>query len=99
MNYISDHKSYVCHLFYACSYNFSVLIVDDDLTVRDTNRRLMMSVETPKQLTMEFQEAKNGKEAVYLHLAGASYDLILMENHMPIMTGIQVYVFLPASTY
>ncbi|PNT46183.1 hypothetical protein POPTR_003G177300v4 [Populus trichocarpa] len=70
-------------------YNFSVLIVDDDLTVRDTNRRLMMSVETQKQLTMEFQEAKNGKEAVYLNLAGASYDLILMENHMPIMTGIQ----------
>jgi CheY-like chemotaxis protein len=59
----------------------------------------MMSVETQKQLTMEFQEAKNGKEAVYLNLAGASYDLILMENHMPIMTGIQVYVFLPASTY
>ncbi|KAJ6934242.1 hypothetical protein NC651_009320 [Populus alba x Populus x berolinensis] len=80
-------------------YNFTVLIVDDDLTVRDTNRRLMMSVETQQQLTMEFQEAKNGKEAVYLHLAGASYDLILMENHMPIMTGIQVYVFLPASTY
>ncbi|KAJ6388135.1 hypothetical protein OIU77_026666 [Salix suchowensis] len=70
-------------------YIFSVLIVDDDLTARDTNRRLMMSVETQNQLTMEFQEAKNGKEAVYLHLAGASYDLILMKNDMPIMTGIQ----------
>ncbi|KAI5595685.1 hypothetical protein BDE02_03G156800 [Populus trichocarpa] len=38
---------------------------------------------------MEFQEAKNGKEAVYLHLAGASFDLIIMDDQMPIMTGIQ----------
>ncbi|KAG6781467.1 hypothetical protein POTOM_014373 [Populus tomentosa] len=84
-----DHKTLLRGEDQHEGYNFSVLIVDDDLTVRDTNRRLMMSVETQQQLTMEFQEAKNGKEAVYLHLAGASYDLILMENHMPIMTGIQ----------
>lgn len=51
-----------------------------------------MSVETKKQLTMEFQEAKNGKEAVYLHLAGASFDLIVMDDHMPIMTGFQVSI-------
>jgi CheY-like chemotaxis protein len=76
-----------------------VLIVDDDRTIRETNRRFMALAGTQKQLRMEFQEAKNGKEAVYLHLAGASFDLILMDNQMPIMTGIQVYIFLPASTY
>ncbi|KAI5595748.1 hypothetical protein BDE02_03G161300 [Populus trichocarpa] len=69
--------------------NFSVLIVDDDRTIRETNRRFMALAGTQKQLRMEFQEAKNGKEAVYLHLAGASFDLILMDNQMPIMTGIQ----------
>ncbi|XP_073264153.1 two-component response regulator ARR22-like [Populus alba] len=48
-----------------------------------------MVVGTEKQFTLEFQEAKNGKEAVYLHLAGASFDLIIMDDQMPIMTGIQ----------
>ncbi|KAI9398354.1 hypothetical protein POPTR_003G172750v4 [Populus trichocarpa] len=48
-----------------------------------------MPVGTEKHRAMEFQEAKNGKEAVYLHLAGASFDLIIMDNQMPIMTGIQ----------
>ena len=70
-----------------------MLIVDDERIVRETNRRFTGLAGTQKQLRMEFQEAKNGKEAVYLHLAGASYDLILMKNHMPVMTGIQVYNF------
>jgi YesN/AraC family two-component response regulator len=52
-----------------------------------------MPVGTEKHRAMEFQEAKNGKEAVYHHLAGASFDLIIMDNQMPIMTGIQVYIF------
>uniref|UniRef100_A0A6N2KL63 Response regulatory domain-containing protein n=1 Tax=Salix viminalis TaxID=40686 RepID=A0A6N2KL63_SALVM len=71
------------------SNNFSVLIVDDDRIVRETNRRFTALAGTQKQLRMEFQEAKNGKEAVYLHLAGASFDLILMDFQMPIMNGIQ----------
>ncbi|KAJ6326216.1 hypothetical protein OIU78_013339 [Salix suchowensis] len=71
------------------SNNFSVLIVDDDRIVRETNRRFTGLAGTQKQLRMEFQEAKNGKEAVYLHLAGASFDLILMDFQMPIMNGIQ----------
>jgi CheY-like chemotaxis protein len=67
-----------------------VLIVDDDRNARDTIQRYKMPVGTEKHRAMEFQEAKNGKEAVYLHLAGASFDLIIMDNQMPIMTGIQV---------
>ena len=58
-----------------------------------------MSVGTERQLTMEFQEAKNAKEAVNLHLVGASFDLIIMDEQMPIMTGTQVCDFLSASTY
>ncbi|KAJ6388187.1 hypothetical protein OIU77_026707 [Salix suchowensis] len=34
--------------------------------------RYTMSDGTERQLTMEFQEAKNAKEVVFLHLAGAS---------------------------
>ncbi|KAG5249744.1 hybrid signal transduction histidine kinase [Salix suchowensis] len=45
------------------SNNFSVLIVDDDRIVRETNRRFTGLAGTQKQLRMEFQEAKNGKEA------------------------------------
>ncbi|KAJ6703147.1 TWO-COMPONENT RESPONSE REGULATOR [Salix viminalis] len=68
---------------------YSVLIVHDDRNARDTIWNYAMAVGTEKQFTMEFQEAKNGKEAVYLHLAGASFDLIVMDDQMPIMTGIQ----------
>ncbi|KAJ6694988.1 TWO-COMPONENT RESPONSE REGULATOR [Salix koriyanagi] len=68
---------------------YSVLIVHDDRNARDTIWNYAMAVGTEKQFTMEFQEAKNGKEAVYLHLAGASFDLIVMADQMPIMTGIQ----------
>ncbi|KAI9398356.1 hypothetical protein POPTR_003G172866v4 [Populus trichocarpa] len=69
--------------------NYSVLVVDDDRDARDTIQRYTMPVGTEKHRAMEFQEAKNGKEAVYLHLAGASFDLIIMDDQMPIMTGIQ----------
>ncbi|KAG6781426.1 hypothetical protein POTOM_014329 [Populus tomentosa] len=69
--------------------SYSVLIVDDDRNARDTIQRYTMPVGTEKHRAMEFQEAKNGKEAVYLHLAGASFDLIIMDNQMPVMTGIQ----------
>ncbi|KAJ6934174.1 hypothetical protein NC651_009273 [Populus alba x Populus x berolinensis] len=71
------------------SNSYSVLIVDDDRNARDTIQRYTMPVGTEKHRAMEFQEAKNGKEAVYLHLAGASFDLIIMDNQMPVMTGIQ----------
>ncbi|KAJ6705075.1 TWO-COMPONENT RESPONSE REGULATOR [Salix purpurea] len=68
---------------------YSVLIVDDDRNARDAIQRYTIRIGAQKHCTMEFQEAKNGKEAVYLHLAGASFDLIVMDDHMPIMTGIQ----------
>ncbi|KAG5227895.1 two-component response regulator ARR [Salix suchowensis] len=68
-------------------FDFSVLIVDDDLAARDSIRRALMSFGAKKQLIIDVQEAKNGREAVYLHLAGASFDIILMDSHMPIMTG------------
>ncbi|XP_011020984.1 PREDICTED: oxidative stress response two-component system protein SSK1-like [Populus euphratica] len=69
--------------------NYSVLVVDDDRNARDTIQRYTMPVGTEKHRAMEFQEAKNGKEAVYLHLAGASFVLIIMDDQMPIKTGIQ----------
>ena len=91
LNYIKDHNIFC--LFYVSSNNYSVLIVHDDRDARDIIWRYVMVVGTEKHFTLEFQEARNGKEAVYLHLAGASFDLIIMDDQMPIMTGIQVYVF------
>ncbi|XP_061943836.1 two-component response regulator 24-like [Populus nigra] len=61
--------------------SFSVLVVDDDTVIRMVHRRLMTG------LGLKVQEAKNGKEAVDLHINGASFDLILMDMEMPIMNG------------
>jgi CheY-like chemotaxis protein len=44
-----------------------------------------------KKLQMDVSVAKNGKEAVYLHLAGASFDMIIMDDLMPFMDGIEVF--------
>ncbi|KAI9400931.1 hypothetical protein POPTR_001G054301v4 [Populus trichocarpa] len=61
-------------------YNVSVF-VDDYCAVRDTNtRRFKLLAGT--QMTTDVQEATNGKEALYLHLAGCSFDLVLMDNQM-----------------
>ena len=46
-----------------------------------------------KKLQMDVSVAKNGKEAVYLHLAGASFDMIIMDDLMPFMDGIEVCLF------
>jgi CheY-like chemotaxis protein len=78
MNYVRDHS--VCYLFYVYRYNVSVF-VDDYCAVRDTNtRRFKLLAGT--QMTTDVQEATNGKEALYLHLAGCSFDLVLMDNQM-----------------
>ncbi|KAL9344595.1 hypothetical protein Peur_062270 [Populus x canadensis] len=61
--------------------SFTVLVVDDDTVVRMVHRMLVTS------LGLKVQEAKNGKEAVDLHINGASFDLILMDMEMPIMNG------------
>jgi len=64
--------------------SFTVLVVDDDTVVRMVHRMLVTS------LGLKVQEAKNGKEAVDLHINGASFDLILMDMEMPIMNGPMV---------
>jgi response regulator RpfG family c-di-GMP phosphodiesterase len=61
--------------------SFSVLVVDDDTIIRMVHRMLVTG------LGLKVQEAKNGKEAVDLHINGASFDLILMDMEMPIMNG------------
>ncbi|CAK7336231.1 unnamed protein product [Dovyalis caffra] len=68
---------------------YSVLVVDDSSDDRETLRRLFMSIDAEIMSPMDVQVAKNGKEAVYLHLAGASFDMILINDLMPIMDGIE----------
>uniref|UniRef100_A0A3N7E7H6 Uncharacterized protein n=2 Tax=Populus trichocarpa TaxID=3694 RepID=A0A3N7E7H6_POPTR len=77
---LGDPHQGVCYLFYVYRYNVSVF-VDDYCAVRDTNtRRFKLLAGT--QMTTDVQEATNGKEALYLHLAGCSFDLVLMDNQM-----------------
>ncbi|EEF40430.1 sensory transduction histidine kinase bacterial, putative [Ricinus communis] len=63
---------------------FSALIVDDDRVLRRIHKKILTG-----QGVVEIQEAGDGQEAVELHRAGASFDLILMDLHMPIMDGCQ----------
>jgi len=57
-----------------------VLLVDDN----DINREVLKALLEPVKLTIE--EAANGQQAVS-RAAGRPYDLILMDSHMPVMSG------------
>ncbi|XP_061959877.1 uncharacterized protein LOC133680874 isoform X2 [Populus nigra] len=57
--------------------------------LRETRQRLLVLLGYQKKLQMDVSVAKNGKEAVYLHLAGASFDMIIMDDLMPFMDGIE----------
>ncbi|KAI4332300.1 hypothetical protein L6164_017222 [Bauhinia variegata] len=59
----------------------SALIVDDDAGTRLTHKRIL------ENYNMEAKTVANGKEAVDLYQAGAYFDVILMDQEMPIMDG------------
>ncbi|OWM80193.1 two-component response regulator ARR22-like [Punica granatum] len=63
----------------------SVLIVDDDQLIQ------MMHVALVKAsgVDAEILIAENGEVAVDLCRSGKSFDLILMDKHMPIMDGVR----------
>jgi CheY-like chemotaxis protein len=42
-----------------------------------------------KELGHTFAEAVDGEKAVQAVVSGADYDVILMDNQMPVMTGVQ----------
>jgi CheY-like chemotaxis protein len=63
---------------------FSVLVVDDDATVRKIHSKFV------GKFPVDVQEAVNGKEAVDLYRSGAFFDLVLMDLEMPIMNGFEV---------
>ena len=60
--------------------NSRILLVDDN----DINREVVKVMLEPVGLTID--EACNGQEAVAMALK-TSYDLILMDSHMPVMNG------------
>ncbi|KAM0934643.1 putative response regulator and transcription factor RR-A-type family [Dioscorea sansibarensis] len=68
--------------------NLRVLVVDDDKVVRTVTMAML------RTLKVEGKEAVNGKEAVDLYIAGEDFSLVLMDREMPLMTGLEVAVFL-----
>lgn len=66
------------------SDKFSVLVVDDDTVIQQVHKMLM------SKLGLQVEVANNGKEAVDIHLAGACFNLILMDMEMPIIDGLEV---------
>ncbi len=65
-----------------------VLVVDDN----DTNREILISHFS--RWEMETVEASNGKEALQLITEGQSadtgFDLVILDNDMPVMTGLEL---------
>ncbi|KAI4332298.1 hypothetical protein L6164_017220 [Bauhinia variegata] len=59
----------------------SALIVNDDAGTRLTHIRIL------ENYNMEAKTGANGKEAVDLYQAGAYFDVILMDQEMPIIDG------------
>ena len=60
--------------------NARILLVDDN----EINREVVRAMLEPTKIIIE--EATDGQEAVNMVLA-SSYDLILMDSHMPVMSG------------
>ena len=66
------------------TYNYkNILIVDDNTN----NRLILKDMLALKQINVE--EAENGVEAIKKLKAGKTYDVILMDYHMPVMDGIE----------
>lgn len=59
------------------------LVVDDSIVNRTIHHKLLQN------LGIENQVVGNGKEAVDAHSSGNYFDLILMDNDMPVMNGIE----------
>ncbi|KAK8620289.1 hypothetical protein V6N13_066769 [Hibiscus sabdariffa] len=62
--------------------NLSVLVVDDDPLIR------MLHDNYLKHFGLK-SHVENGKEAVELFQLGTYFNLILMDNEMPIMNGVE----------
>jgi len=63
-------------------YNVKILVAEDNII----NKHLIIT--TLKQWSIEPDVVENGKEALE-KLAENDYDLILMDNYMPVMNGLQ----------
>lgn len=88
-HWLNDQKTQSVESVDTKGNNFSVLVVHDSRDLRETRQRLLVLLGYQKKLQMDVSVAKNGKEAVYLHLAGASFDMIIMDDLMPFMDGIE----------
>ena len=65
----------------------TALVVDDNMVNQVLHRRLLQN------LGIENQVVGNGREAIDVHYSGKSFDLILMDLDMPVMNGIEVYIY------
>jgi CheY-like chemotaxis protein len=62
---------------------FHVLVVDDSAMVRRVTSKLV------RELGHTFAEAADGEKAVRMIESGTHFDVILMDNQMPVMTGVE----------
>ncbi|CAN0838718.1 Two-component response regulator 24 [Linum grandiflorum] len=71
-----------------CSYledrelRMKVLVVEDEMVIQMIHKAMLGRLGIK-----EVEIAANGQAAIDLHAGGASFDLILMDLHMPVMDG------------
>lgn len=68
------------------------LIVDDSPTARAQARSAVEDAQARLGLTLEVEEAGNGMEALRA-LASEHIDILIVDLHMPDMTGLEVLAF------
>jgi CheY-like chemotaxis protein len=70
------------------SKTITALVVDDERATRMLHRTLLAGQ------GIQAQVAENGKLAVDILCSGQNFDLILIDKDMPIMNGVEVYIYI-----
>lgn len=60
------------------------------LVVEDSQVQSMILSKQLSSMGVQVKVVEDGQKAVDLHLAGASYDVIFIDNEMPVVSGPQV---------
>jgi CheY-like chemotaxis protein len=72
------------------SKTITALVVDDERATRMLHRTLLAGQ------GIQAQVAENGKLAVDILCSGQNFDLILIDKDMPVMNGVEVYIYMHA---
>lgn len=93
-------RFYLCFPYHACDKNFTAEIKETQnpsttllsgkvLVVEDNKTNQMLICMILDELNLSYDIAQNGEEAVSMFRDNKDYDIILMDENMPVMNGIE----------